>query len=79
MLIQNVIGNGIDMIKARELFLLPCVSMLFLVIPFIGIVITLLILILWYSRNQKDIHDYFRGNNYNKIEDVAKEYDEALV
>jgi len=66
------------LIQARKLFLVPSISMFFLLIPFIGIAITLLILCIWYSQNQKDIHDYFRGNNYNKIDEVAKEYDELL-
>ncbi len=56
------------MIKARRLFLLPALSMFLLLIPFIGLPITIIICLYWYIRNQETIHLYFRGINYLKNE-----------
>jgi len=64
------------LIKARRLFLLPSLSMFFLLIPFVGIFFTLAICIYWYSRNQQDIHLYFRGVNYNQDEINKKELED---
>jgi len=60
------------MIKAHRLFLLPSIAMFFLLVPFIGIVITMLILLIWFTRNSDDIFLYFKGQNYRQNE-LSKE------
>jgi len=55
------------MIKASRLFLTPALSMFLIIIPY-GIILTFIILLFWYSRNQADIHAYFRGKEYRMDE-----------
>ena len=64
-----------NMIRARRLFLLPSLSMFLLLIPF-GWLGTACILYYWYMTNQKDIHLYFRGVNYNQDEINEKELED---
>lgn len=67
------------MIKASKLFLVPSLSMFLIIIPW-GFLLTLLILCVWYSRNQADIHAYFRGQEYrmNEISQVELEKDKLM-
>ena len=59
------------MIKAGRLFLVPMLSMFLLFIPYVGVLLTMFVLYIWYSRNTKTIHSYFRGHNY-EINDIEK-------
>jgi len=60
------------MIRARRLFLVPALSMFFLMIPIIGIVITMLTLWMWYFRNESEIKLYFKGYKY-RLNEMSKE------
>lgn len=60
------------MIRARRLFLVPALSMFFLMIPFIGIVLTMLTLFMWYFRNESEIKLYFKGYKY-RLNEVSPE------
>ena len=62
-----------------SLFTVPILGMLLFLIPILGIFLYLIVVSIWYSRNYEDIHNYFRGVTYNKIDDVDKEYDKALI
>ncbi len=54
-------GVAKKMIKARRLFLVPSLSILFLSwIPVIGVCLVIVICLNWYVKNQKQIHSYFR-------------------
>lgn len=66
------------MIKARKLFLVPSLSILFLSwIPIIGVPVVIIICLYWYINNQSDIHLYFRGIEYRENE-TSKEELESL-
>jgi len=56
------------MIRARRLFLIPAISLILLFVPAAGIPLYLLVLGIWYIRNQEDIHAYFVGKSYRKDE-----------
>jgi len=61
------------MIKARRLFLAPVIAVLFTSwIPIIGIPICIIWIIVWYLKKQSQIHNYFRGINYEQNE-LSKE------
>lgn len=66
------------MIKARRLFLVPSLSMFLLLIPF-GFILTIMICLIWYNKKYPEIHQYFKGNNFNKIDDDTKELDRTLI
>jgi len=61
------------MIKARKLFLIPSLSALLLIIPFLGIPLYIIVCIAWYLRNKNNIHLYFQGINYDQNEIKDKE------
>ncbi len=57
------------MIRARRLFLVPVLAILFTSwIPLVGIPACIILIVWWYTRNQTDIHDYFRGRSHRKGE-----------
>jgi|TARA_R110002095_G_scaffold112961_1_gene98592 hypothetical protein len=67
-------GVAKKMIKARRLFLVPSLSILFLSwIPVIGVCLVIVICLNWYVKNQKQIHSYFRGQNYEQNETSDEE------
>ena len=55
------------MISAGKLFLIPALSMFWLIIP-MGFFITIIICLWWYIKYQSDIHLYFRGINHRQNE-----------
>ena len=62
------------MIKARRLFLVPSLSILFLSwIPVIGVCLVIVICLHWYIKNQNKIHLYFKGVNYEQNETSEEE------
>lgn len=62
------------LIKARRLFLVPVLATFLIFIPFgFGILLMLIIWFVWYLENQKNIHLYFRGKNYELKDDLPKE------
>jgi len=64
------------MINANKLFFVPAVSAFFVLIPGIGVLIWFLIISYWYNKNHKEIHRFFRGQNYEQnetSEDVLRE------
>lgn len=61
--VTNVVGIG-KMIKARRLFFIPAISAFLCLIPIVGLFIWLLVIAHWYTRNQVNIHQYFKGQNY---------------
>ena len=67
------------MIKASKLFLVPSLSMFLIIIPY-GVILTFIILLFWYSRNQEDIHAYFRGKEYriNELSQMELEKDKFI-
>ncbi len=67
------------MIRARRLFLLPVLSSFLIFIPYVGILFMLIVWFVWYNRNRKDIHAYFRGNNYELKDDLPKKELEKLI
>ncbi len=63
----------LEVIRARRLFLVPVMAILFTSwIPFVGIPACITLIMWWYVRNQADIHSYFLGKNYRKKE-MSKE------
>ncbi|NIU86806.1 MAG: hypothetical protein GWN56_05770 [Nitrosopumilaceae archaeon] len=65
------------MIQARRLFLTPALGTFLILIPFIGLVLWFIVIMIWYIKNQDDIHNYFRGINYRVNEyneDDLKEF-----
>jgi len=67
------------MIKARRLFLVPALAS-FLCLTIWLVPVFVIICLIWYTRNQEDIHSYFRGQNYrmNEISKVEIEKDKFL-
>lgn len=63
------------MITSR-IFLVPMLTSFLVIIPF-GVFVWIMIVGLWYIKNQSDIHDYFRGRKY-RFNEVEEEYDKLL-
>lgn len=72
-----MIGNGIDMIKTRRLFLIPTLGLFLFLIPVIGIILYIGLCCAWYLKYQSEIHLYFSGVNYKRKE-MSEEEKESL-